>query len=393
MSNPVYLDYNATTPVAAEVVEAMLPYLVEHFGNPSSSHPYGGKAAQAVREARESVALLLGAAADEIVFTGSATEANNLALLGVARALAGKKRHLVVSAVEHPAVIAPALHLQSEGWDLSVIPVDAYGWVDPSDIAAALRPNTALVSIMHANNEVGTIQPVAEIAAITRARGILLHTDAAQSAGKIPLNVDALGVDLLTLAGHKFYAPKGVGALYVRTGTPIAPIQFGADQEHGLRPGTENVPQMVGLGAAARLARERLPAATEKLRLLRDPLHQRLMAGVPGLILNGHPTERLPNTLHVSFAVPRRRTSCRVGGFGVSLRSRRGERRARRDGVRCVSGGGRGQALGRMDDDARGNRSRGGGIGRRGGRRLAALQFDVLDFRWRSGRALGRRRK
>jgi cysteine desulfurase len=327
MSNPVYLDYNATTPVAAEVVEAMLPYLVEHFGNPSSSHPYGGKAAQAVREARESVALLLGAAADEIVFTGSATEANNLALLGVARALAGKKRHLVVSAVEHPAVIAPALHLQSEGWDLSVIPVDAYGWVDPSDIAAALRPNTALVSIMHANNEVGTIQPVAEIAAITRARGILLHTDAAQSAGKIPLNVDALGVDLLTLAGHKFYAPKGVGALYVRTGTPIAPIQFGADQEHGLRPGTENVPQMVGLGAAARLARERLPAATEKLRLLRDPLHQRLMAGVPGLILNGHPTERLPNTLHVSFP----------GIVGRELLSRVAERVAASVGSACHS--------------------------------------------------------
>ena len=301
MTRPVYLDYNATTPVAAEVVEAMLPYLVEHYGNPSSSHPYGGKAAEAVRDARESVARLLGAAADEIVFTGSATEANNLALLGVARALAGAKRHLVVSAVEHPAVIEPALHLQSEGWDLSVIPVDAHGRVDPSDIAAALRPDTALVSVMHANNEVGTLQPVAEIAAITKARGILLHTDAAQSAGKIPLNVDALGVDLLTLAGHKFYAPKGVGALYIRTGTPIKPIQFGADQERGLRPGTENVPQMVGLGAAARLARQRLPAATEKLRLLRDALHQRLAAAVPGLKLNGHPTERLPNTLHVSF--------------------------------------------------------------------------------------------
>lgn len=301
MKRPVYLDYNATTPVAAEVVDAMLPYLVEHFGNPSSSHPYGRKAAQAVREARAAVAGLLGAAADEIVFTGSATEASNLALLGVAGALAGKKRHLVVSAVEHPAVIEPALHLQREGWELSVIPVDAHGRVDPADVAAALRPDTALVSIMHANNEVGTIQPIAQIAAITRARGILLHTDAAQSAGKIAVNVDALGVDLLSLAGHKFYAPKGVGALYVRTGTPIAPIQFGAGQEHGMRPATENVPQMVGLGAAATLARERLPAATEKLRSLRDALHERLRAGVPGLMLNGHPTERLPTTLHVSF--------------------------------------------------------------------------------------------
>ena len=301
MNRSVYLDYNATTPVAAEVLEAMLPYLAQHFGNPSSSHSYGRMAAKAVGEARASVADLLGAAADQIVFTGSATEANNLALLGVARALTGQKRHLVVSAVEHPAVTEPALHLQSEGWALSVIPVDAYGRVDPAEVAAALRPDTALVSIMHANNEVGTIQPVAEIAAITRARGILLHTDAAQSAGKIALDVDVLGVDLLTLAGHKFYAPKGVGALYVRRGTPIAPIQFGAGQEHGLRPGTENVAQMVGLGAAARLARERLPAATQKLRSLRDALHERLRAGVPGLMLNGHPSERLPTTLNVSF--------------------------------------------------------------------------------------------
>jgi cysteine desulfurase len=315
MNNPIYLDYNATTPVAAEVLEAMLPYLVEHYGNPSSSHSYGKNAAEAVHEARASVALLLGATADEIVFTGSATEANNLALLGVARVLAGAKRHLVVSAVEHPAVIEPALHLQREGWELSVIPVDAYGRVDPSDIAAALRPDTALVSIMHANNEVGTIQPVAEIAAITKARGILLHTDAAQSAGKIPVNVDALGVDLLTLAGHKFYGPKGVGALYVRTGTPIAPIQFGAEQERGLRPGTENVAQMVGLGAAARLARERLPAATEKLRSLRDALHERLRAGVPGLMLNGHPSERLPTTLNVSFpGIAGRELLSRVAG-------------------------------------------------------------------------------
>ena len=315
MNIPVYLDYNATTPVAPEVVAAMLPFLGEHFGNPSSSHPYGRKAAEAVRQARESIANLLGAAAGEIVFTGSATEANNLALLGVARALGGAKRHLVVSAVEHPAVIEPALHLRSEGWELSVIPVDAQGRVDPADVAAALRPDTALVSVMHANNEVGTIQPVAEIAAITKARGVLLHADAAQSVGKIGVDVDALGVDLLTLAGHKFYAPKGVGALYVRTGTPVRPIQFGAEQERGLRPGTENVPQMVGLGAAARLARQRLPSATEKLRSLRDALHQRLAAAVPGLILNGHPTERLPSTLHVSFpGIAGRELLSRVAG-------------------------------------------------------------------------------
>ncbi|NMG32622.1 cysteine desulfurase family protein [Aromatoleum evansii] len=298
---PIYLDYNATTPVAPEVADAMLPFLRERFGNPSSSHPYGRLAARAVGEARDEVAALIGARSGEIVFTGCATEANNLALLGVARALGHSRRHLVVSAVEHPAVMAPARWLEANGWSLTVVPVDGHGRVSPDDVARALRPDTALVSVMHANNEVGTIQPVAEIAAVTRSRGILLHTDAAQSAGKVEVNVDRLGADLLTLAGHKFYATKGVGALYVRTGTPIRPVLFGADQEHGLRPGTENVPAIVGLGAAARLARERLPDAGGRLRGLRDRLHEALARSVPGLVLNGHPDERLPNTLHLSF--------------------------------------------------------------------------------------------
>ena len=298
---PIYLDYNATTPVAPEVCEAMLPFLRERFGNPSSSHPFGRIAAQAVIESREQVAALIGAHAGEIVFTGCATEANNLALLGVAQAFEGDRRHLVVSAVEHPAVMAPARRLEAQGWSLTVVPVDVHGRVSPEDVARALRPDTALVSVMHANNEVGTIQPVAEIAALTRARGILLHTDAAQSAGKIEVNVDALGVDLLTLAGHKFYATKGVGALYVRAGTPIRSVLHGADQEHGLRPGTENVPAIVGLGTAARLARERLPEAGGQLRRLRDDLHDLLGAAISGLALNGHPDARLPNTLHVSF--------------------------------------------------------------------------------------------
>ena len=301
MKMPIYLDYNATTPVAPEVIDAMLPFLREHFGNPSSSHVYGLSARQAIADARASVADLVNAQSDEIVFTGSATEANNLALLGVVRALGHAKRHLVVSAIEHPAVMMPAQHLREMGWDLTVVPVDGYGRVDPHVVAAAVRSDTALVSIMHANNEVGTIQPITEIARIIRPMGILLHTDAAQSVGKIELDVNALGVDLLTLAGHKFYATKGAGALYVRSGTPIKPIMFGADQEHGLRPGTENVPLIVGLGAAAKLAREQLPAVTEKLRALRDALHGRLMAAVPGLALNGHLTERLPNTLHLSF--------------------------------------------------------------------------------------------
>jgi cysteine desulfurase len=315
MTHPIYLDYNATTPVALEVADAIQPFLDMHFGNPSSSHVYGLSARQAVAEARASVAELIHARQDEIVFTGSATEANNLALLGVARALDQTKRHIVVSAIEHPAVMQPALHLREMGWDLTVVPVDDYGRVDPRAVAAAVRPDTALVSIMHANNEIGTIQPVAEIARLIKPMGVLLHTDAAQSAGKVEIDVDALGVDLLTLAGHKFYATKGIGALYVRSGTPIKPILFGADQERGLRPGTENVPLIVGLGAAARLARTGLPTAAQKLRALRDRLHERLAAAVPGLVLNGHPVERLPNTLHVSFpGISGRELLVRVAG-------------------------------------------------------------------------------
>jgi cysteine desulfurase len=298
---PVYLDYNATTPVAPEVLEAMLPYLREQFGNASSSHEPGHRAAQAIAQARQQVAALIQARPAEIVFTGCATEANNLAILGVARAIGGTRRHLVVSAVEHPAVMEPARHLQTLGWSVSVVPVDRYARVSVHDVVGALRPDTALVSIMHANNEVGTIQPVAEIAKQARARGVLVHTDAAQSVGKIEVNVDELGVDLLTLAGHKFYATKGVGALYVRTGTPLLRVLHGADQEHGLRPGTENVPAIVGLGAAARLARERLTSTTAHLRSLRDRLHETLAKAIPDLQLNGHPEQRLPNTLHVSF--------------------------------------------------------------------------------------------
>jgi cysteine desulfurase len=301
MNPPIYLDYNATTPVALEVADAIQPFLDMHFGNPSSSHAYGLTARQAVAEARASVAELIHAKQSEIVFTGSATEANNLALLGVAAASAPNRRHLVVSAIEHPAVMQPAQHLREMGWELTVVPVDSYGRVDPRTVAAAVRPDTALVSVMHANNEVGTIQPITEIAHLIKPMGVLFHTDAAQSAGKIEIDVDVLGVDLLTLAGHKFYATKGVGALYVRSGTPIKPIMFGAEQEHGLRPGTENVPLIVGLGEAARLARKSLPVTAQKLRALRDALHERLAAAVPGLVLNGHPVERLPNTLHVSF--------------------------------------------------------------------------------------------
>ena len=304
MTDPIYLDYNATTPVAPEVLDAMLPWLREQFGNPSSTHAYGRRAAQAVATARRQVADLIGAKPHEIVFTGCATESNNLALLGTARSVienGSAKRHIVISAVEHPAVMAPAMQLRAQGWDVTVLPVDALGRVSAEQVAQVLRDDTALVSIMHANNEVGTLQPIPEIAAATRQRGIPLHTDAAQSAGKVSLNVDALGVDLLTLAGHKFYAPKGIGALYVRAGTPVLSVLHGADQEQGLRPGTENVAAIVALGAAAALANASLETMAAHMLTLRNQLHQALIAAIPGLQLNGHPEQRLPNTLHVSF--------------------------------------------------------------------------------------------
>lgn len=300
-AKPIYLDYNATTPVAPEVVDAIEPWLREHFGNPSSSHPYGVKAKQAVEEGRADVAALIGAVPEEIVFTGCASEANNLAIQGVAQALGACKKHLVTSAVEHPSVMQPFLKLRETGWEVTILPVDAFGQVSPDAVADALRPDTALVSVMHANNEVGTIQPVAEIAALTRARGIPLHIDAAQSAGKVAVNVDELGADLLTLAGHKFYAPKGIGVLYVRRATPLSPVSVGAGHEHGLRPGTENVAYIAGLGRAARMARLSLSENPMQLRIRRDQLHDLLCAAIPGLALNGHPESRLPNTLNLSF--------------------------------------------------------------------------------------------
>lgn len=301
MKLPVYLDYNATTPVAPEVADAIEPFLRTHFGNPSSSHVYGRQAHEAVERARAQVAVLIGAASSEIAFAGCATEANNLAIAGVTKALRGQRRHIITSAIEHPAVMQPCLRLRDEGWDLTILPVSGDGRVDPSDLTGALRDDTALVTIMHANNEVGTLQDIAAIATAAHARGAFVHTDAAQTVGKVPVSVDGLGVDLLTIAGHKFHASKGVGALYVRRGTPIAPVIVGADHEHGLRPGTENVPAIVGLGEAARLASERQPATKASLRRMRDLLHALLAEGIQGLTLNGHAEHRLPNTLNVSF--------------------------------------------------------------------------------------------
>lgn len=299
--SPIYLDYNATTPIDPRVVEAMLPFLRVHFGNPSSDHVYGRRAKAAVANARGAVAALIGAQPDAIVFTSCATEANNLAILGVARALqGGSRRQLRYSAVEHPAVEQPMRQLAGAGWQVETMSVDASGRVDAAQVA--IDADVALVSVMLANNEVGTLQPVAEISTCAHAAGALMHVDAAQAVGKIPVDVDALGCDLLTLAGHKFYAPKGVGALYVRAGTPIQSIQYGAGHEGGLRPGTENVPHIVALGEAARLARSELATEAARIHVLRCDLHSRLAHAIPGLLLNGHASERLPNTLNVSTA-------------------------------------------------------------------------------------------
>ncbi|HZY90081.1 MAG TPA: cysteine desulfurase family protein [Gemmataceae bacterium] len=306
---PIYLDYNATTPLDPAVVEAMLPYLREHFGNPSSAHAYGQAAHDAVERARGQVAELLGAQPDEVVFTGGGTEASNQAIKGsVFAKLHGffgrwaRGAHVVLSAVEHPATAQPCEFLKRLGCKVTVVPVDGKGLVDPDAVGRALERGTTLVSVMHSNNEVGTLQPIKEIAALTRARGVLLHTDAAQSLGKVPVDVNDLGVDLLTVAGHKLYAPKGVGVLYVRRGVRLEPLIHGAGHEGGRRAGTENVPYLVGLGAACAVARRGLPEATARLRQLRDRLWERLRAGLGERVaLNGHPERRLPNTLNANF--------------------------------------------------------------------------------------------
>ncbi len=306
---PIYLDYNATTPLDPAVVEAMLPYLREHFGNPSSTHSLGKTTHDAVERARQQVAELLGAQPDEIVFTGGGTEASNLALKGsVFAKLRGffgrwaRGAHIIISSIEHPATTQPCEFLKRLGCRVTVVPVDRQGIVDPDAVRKALERGTTLVSIMHSNNEVGTLQPIKEIAALTRPRGVLLHTDAAQSLGKVAVDVNELGVDLLTLAGHKLYAPKGVGVLYVRRGVTLEPLLHGAGHEGGRRAGTENVPYLVGLGTACAIARQGLPEATQKLRQLRDRLWQRLRDGLgERVVLNGHPDKRLPNTLNASF--------------------------------------------------------------------------------------------
>lgn len=302
MRLPIYLDYNATTPVDPEVVKEMDPYFARHFGNPSSSHAYGHQAKDAVDWARARVAALLGAAPDEVIFTGGGSESDNLAIKGVAFANWERGRHIITSAVEHPAVLNACRYLEARhGFTVTYLPVGQDGRVDPEAVAQAIRSDTILITIMAANNETGTLQPIAEIGSIARRHGIPCHTDAAQAIGKIPVNVNDLQVDLLTVAGHKLYAPKGIGVLYVRRGTALDSLIHGADHERGLRAGTENVPFMVGLGKAAAIAQVRLPEESARLAGLSDRLYMALRSRIEGVDLNGHAQLRLPNTLSVSF--------------------------------------------------------------------------------------------
>jgi len=309
--DPIYLDHNATTPILPAVLEAMQPYLTHHFGNPSSGHVYGQRAHAAVEQARAQVAALLGCQPDEVIFTSGGTESNNLAIQGVAIARP-RSRHLALSSVEHPAVVQPCQQLVEIGWRASRISVDGGGRLRLAELDDALRGDTALVSVMHANNETGTLQPIAELAERVHARGGLVHTDAAQSVGKLPVRVDELAVDLLSVAGHKLYAPKGVGALYVRRRTPLLPFARGAGHERGLRPGTENVASIVGLGVACSIANATLQTESVRVAELRDELWRRLSGAIPGLTSSGDTRARLPNTLNVRF--PHARGSAVLAG-------------------------------------------------------------------------------
>jgi cysteine desulfurase len=297
----IYLDYAATTPTDPGVVKAMQPYFSEAFGNPSSVHEFGRDARTAVETARENVAALLGAKTAEIVFTSGGTESNNFAVKGVAYANRSKGNHIITSSIEHHAVIEPCHFLEKQGFEVTVLPVDRYGMVDPDSVSKAITDRTILISIMHANNEIGTIQPIAEIGKLARDKGIYLHTDAVQTFAHIPFTVESLNVDLLSLSAHKLYGPKGVGAIYIRKGTRITPFMHGGDQEGKRRASTHNVPGIVGLSSAVQMARKTLPEEMATQTRLRDQLIKGILERIDRSRLNGHPTERLPNNVNVSI--------------------------------------------------------------------------------------------
>ena len=299
---PIYLDYNSTTPVDRAVLEAMLPYFADNFGNASSIHSAGQRGRAAVDAARDSVAALIGAKPAEIVFTSGGTEADNLALFGSVAASNQTRKHIITTTIEHHAVLNAAQALEKQGVEVTFVPVGASGIVDPEDIRRALRPESILISVMHANNEIGTIQPIEEIGRIAAEADVYFHSDAVQSAGKLPLDVNRLGVDFLSLSAHKIYGPKGVGALYVRAGTPLEPQFYGGHHERDQRPGTENVPGIVGLGKAAELANENLTGDVLQLAILRDRLERALVGSLPSVRINGDAKWRIPNTTNLAFA-------------------------------------------------------------------------------------------
>ncbi|MEW6601070.1 MAG: cysteine desulfurase family protein [Nitrospirota bacterium] len=295
----IYLDNNASTPLASEVAESMTACLRSCFGNPSSGHPYGQAARTAVETARKQVARLINAHSGELIFTSGGTEANNMAIFGTA--LRYKPGHIISSCVEHPSVTNPLKHLECLGFKIDYVPVDRYGIVDPDAVKKLVRRNTILITVMHSNNETGSIQPIAEIGKIAATAGIVFHCDAAQSVGKVPVNVKKLNVDLLTVVSHKFHGPKGIGALYIKEGTVLKPLLFGASHERGLRPGTENVCSVAGLGRASELAKKEMGKRVNRMKELSAILYKDLLRGIPGIKLNGHPSKRLPNTLNISF--------------------------------------------------------------------------------------------
>jgi len=296
----IYLDYAATTPTHPEVLKVMLPYFTDAFGNPSSIHSFGQEAKEAIEKARNQVAALIGAKSEEIVFTGSGTEADNFALKGVALANQGKGNHIITSLIEHHAVLETCKFLEKQGFSVTYLPVDGYGMVDPSGVKKAITGKTILISVMHANNEVGTVEPIAEIGNIAREAEIYLHTDAVQTAGQIPVDVNKLNVDLLSISAHKLYGPKGIGALYIRKGTKVSSFMHGGDQERGKRASTENVPAIVGFGEAAEIAQREMLEEAQKLTVLRDQLIEGILKSIEHTQLNGHPVMRLPNNVNVS---------------------------------------------------------------------------------------------